>query len=81
MVEVPELDGEGAAAGRPSASSSPTLVRILLSGAELFVEFNNFIVFIQSRPRIYPLLDPRMEDSVVLVSKKENIVESRMVGC
>ena len=68
LVEVPELDGEGAAVVRPLASSSPAPVRILLSGAELFVKFNNFIVFIQSRPRIYPLLDPRMEDSVVLVS-------------
>ena len=36
LVEEPALDGEGAAAVRPLASSSPVPVRILLSSAELF---------------------------------------------
>ena len=47
LVEEPALDGEGAAAVRPLASSSPAPVRIfLLSGAELFVKLFNFIIII-----------------------------------
>ena len=44
LVEVPELDGGGAAAVRPLASSSPAPVRILLSGAELFFFFKLLIL-------------------------------------
>ena len=47
LVEEPALDGEGAAAVRPLASSSPAPVCIfLLSGAELFVKLFNFIIII-----------------------------------
>ena len=68
LIEEPALDGEGAAAVRPLASSSPAPVRIFIIRCGIVCKIINFIVFIQCRPRIYPLLDPRMEDSVVLVS-------------
>ena len=46
LVEEPALDGEGAAAVRPLASSSPAPVRILVSGTEFFCKSINFMIFI-----------------------------------
>ena len=48
LVEEPALDGEGAAAVRPLASSSPAPVRIFIvrCGIVFFFKIINFIVFI-----------------------------------
>ena len=69
-MEEPLLDGEGAAAVRPLASSSPAPVRVFVIRCGVVDKFINIMNFIQCRPRIYPILDPRMEDSVVLVSRQ-----------